>query len=73
MINTIPVLWPDLNRHFFDDIFLKSSDNGNPRKIFVWINDKLLYYSLSWGNDNFNHNVAIINNVCDIILLLLFK
>jgi len=35
MIATIPVLWPDLNRHFFDDIFLKSSDNGNPRKIFV--------------------------------------
>jgi hypothetical protein len=50
MIATIPVLWPDLNRHFFDDIFLKSSDNGNPRKIFVWINGKLLYYSLSRGN-----------------------
>ncbi len=60
----IPVLWLNLNRQFIYD---KSPDNENPRNIL------LIYYVLPLGNDIFNHSGAIINNVCDIILILLFK
>ena len=54
-------------------IYDKSSENGHPRIIFVWINGKLLHYNISWRNDIFNRSAAIINNVCVIILILFFK
>jgi hypothetical protein len=64
----------NLNQHFFDDIFLDyGHPNGHPRKIFVWINEKLLHYNLSRGECSFYHSAAIIKNVCEMILILLFK
>ena len=33
----------------------------------------MIYYDLSIGNDIFNHDVVIIKNGCEIILILLFK
>jgi len=64
MTKSIPGFCQNLNSQFIYD---KCSDNGHPRKILM------IYDDLFLGNDIFNHSAAIINNVCDIILILLFK